>query len=46
MDIGSPLREYVVEPLEDPVPRERPAPEREPREPDLEPAGAPDDRPR
>jgi hypothetical protein len=46
MDIGKPKRIYTVEPVEDPVPRERPeapdqpaAPERAPAEPDKVPAG-------
>jgi hypothetical protein len=46
MDIGKPKRIYTVEPLEDPVPRERPeapaqpaAPERAPAEPEKVPAG-------
>lgn len=26
MDIGEPRRTYTIEPVEDPVPRERPAP--------------------
>ena len=30
MEIGDPIREYIVEPVEDPVPRERPVPEPEP----------------
>jgi hypothetical protein len=30
MDVGDPEREYVVEPIVDPVPRELPAPEHEP----------------
>lgn len=44
MDIGSPQRQYTIEPLDDPVPREQPAepderaPEEEPAEP--EPATA------
>lgn len=32
MEIGEPKREIVIEPIEDPVPRERPAPV-EPHEP-------------
>ena len=27
MEIGKPIREFTVEPFEDPVPREEPAPE-------------------
>ena len=44
MDIGSPQRQYTIEPIDDPVPRELPAepderaPEEEPAE--LEPAAA------
>lgn len=30
MEIGEPRRTYTIEPIEDPVPRERPAPERDP----------------
>ena len=41
MEIGRPERQYEIEPLEDPVPREdpdeRPVPEREPVTPALEP---------
>jgi len=41
MEIGRPERQYEIEPLEDPVPREepveRPDPEREPVLPALEP---------
>ena len=44
MEIGSPLHEYVVEPVEDPVPREPVVPKRDRREQELEPAGTPDDR--
>jgi hypothetical protein len=33
MDIGDPTREYVVEPVEDPVPRT--VPEREVEEPEI-----------
>lgn len=40
MDVGDPIREYVVEPLEDPVPRELPAPEPEP-DPDVPEKPAP-----
>lgn len=40
MDVGDPIREYVVEPLEDPVPRELPAPEHEP-DPDVPEKPAP-----
>jgi hypothetical protein len=29
MEIGKPTREYLVEPVEDPVPREQPVPEPE-----------------
>ena len=32
MEIGNPERRYTVEPLEDPVPREEPAPPTEPPE--------------
>jgi hypothetical protein len=46
MDIGKPKRIYTVEPVEDPVPRQRPeapdrpaAPEPAPAEPDKVPAG-------
>jgi hypothetical protein len=35
MEIGKPTREYLVEPVEDPVPRERPVPVPEP-EPERE----------
>jgi hypothetical protein len=43
MEIGEPRRVIVVEPLEDPVPREAPPPERdpEPGEPPLRPEKAP-----
>jgi hypothetical protein len=44
-DIGKPVREIEVQPLEDPVPREQPVPEQEPapvtvpeRKPELVPA--------
>jgi len=41
MEIGRPERQYEIEPLEDPVPREepdeRPAPKREPVRPAREP---------
>ena len=41
MEIGRPQRQYEIEPLEEPVPREEPeqlpAPEREPDSPALEP---------
>lgn len=42
MNIGAPLREYIVEPVENPVPVERPVrgpakPEPAPVEPDKEP---------
>jgi hypothetical protein len=37
MDIGSPQRQYTVEPLDDPVPREQPA-ETEERAAEEEPA--------
>ena len=46
MEIGEPKRVIVVEPLEDPVPREAPPrepggePERAPAEPEQVPAGA------
>jgi hypothetical protein len=30
VEIGEPRRTYTIEPIEDPVPRERPAPERDP----------------
>ena len=43
MEIGKPEREYVVEPVEDPVPRDVPVPERE-REvevPEPEPSRSP-----
>ena len=42
MEIGRPVRTRIVEPLEDPVPKEapaEPAPDPAPQEP--EPAGAP-----
>jgi hypothetical protein len=48
MDIGTPRRQYEIEPIEDPVPREEPepnprspepvAPEREPSLPELVPS--------
>ena len=40
MKVGEPLKEYVVEPLENPVPVEKPieAPESVPLDPDKEPA--------
>jgi hypothetical protein len=43
MEIGKPTREYLVEPVEDPVPRERPVPEPEPEREVSEPvpAGSP-----
>ena len=37
MDIGSPQRQYTVEPIDDPVPREQPA-EPDERVPEEEPA--------
>lgn len=46
MDVGKPKRIYTVEPVEDPIPRERPEKADEPppaapvpREPDQVPAG-------
>lgn len=46
MDIGKPKRIYTIEPVEDPIPQERPekvneppAHEPAPREPDQVPAG-------
>jgi hypothetical protein len=45
MEIGKPKRVYVVEPIEDPVPKERPAESDDPVEapvlPDREEVGAP-----
>jgi hypothetical protein len=41
MEIGEPTREYVVEPIEDPVPREVPDPEPEREVGDPEPAASP-----
>jgi hypothetical protein len=44
MEVGDPRRTFTVEPLEDPVPREAPAPEepsREPLEAPSEPEKAP-----
>jgi hypothetical protein len=43
MDIGRPQRVRVVEPLEDPIPREAPPPEPAPAQPQpqAEPVGAP-----
>ena len=46
MDIGTPRRQYEIEPIDDPVPREEPepsspepvAPEREPALPELVPS--------
>jgi hypothetical protein len=40
MEIGNPTREYLVEPVEDPVPREHPVPEPEPEPEVSEPAPA------
>ena len=39
MDIGDPRREFTIEPVEDPVPRERPD---EPAEPNLLPEQEPE----
>lgn len=41
MEIGKPSREYLVEPVEDPVPREAPPPEPERDAPEPEPERAP-----
>jgi hypothetical protein len=42
MDLGEPRRIYTVEPIEDPVPRERPAhPDKAPAEPPPLPERAP-----
>ena len=42
MEIGRPVRTRIVEPLEDPVPKEAPAaPAVEPAAPEPVPAGAP-----
>jgi hypothetical protein len=42
MDLGEPRRTYTIEPIEDPVPRERPAePERERREEPARPERTP-----
>jgi hypothetical protein len=41
MEIGEPTREYVVEPVEDPVPRDVPVPEREREIPEPEPERSP-----
>ena len=47
MDVGKPTREYVVEPVEDPVPRELPLPEADPDANEPDPAYPPsDERPR
>jgi hypothetical protein len=44
MEVGEPSRTYTVEPLEDPVPREAPAPE-EPSEEPLEAPSEPENTP-
>ncbi|MEZ5102006.1 MAG: hypothetical protein R3C15_19835 [Thermoleophilia bacterium] len=41
MEIGKPKREYTVEPIVDPVPREDPVPERRPEQEPVEPELAP-----
>jgi hypothetical protein len=41
MDIGNPEREYIVEPVEDPVPREVPVPEPDRNAPEPEPVHPP-----
>jgi hypothetical protein len=41
VDIGEPRRTYTVEPVEDPVPREQPAPDEAPLDPEREPEEVP-----
>jgi hypothetical protein len=41
MDIGEPKRTIIVEPIKDPVPRERPVAPAPPREPPAKPTPVP-----